>query len=256
MNSFAVVLPLTLGLVLVMLFLLEFGRRLGRRQLEATNGDPKAAALDSAVFALLGLLLAFTFSGAFARFDERRAQIVEEANTVGTAWLRLDLLPAASQPALRDLFRRYVDARLEIYRKLQDIEITRSDRQRSDALQSQIWSRALAACAEKEDNATTMLVVEALNAMFDITTTRAAAARMHPPLAVFLLLFALALASAFVAGHGMAAAPSPPWVHMLTFAGMIAASIYLVLDLEYPRAGIVRIDDFDQTLVEVRESIR
>jgi hypothetical protein len=255
MSYFVVAIPLTLGLMLGMVFLLEFGRRLGRRGLAASDGEPKTGTLDSAVFALLGLLLAFTFSSAAARFDARRAQIVEETNDLGTAWLRLDLLPASAQPALRDLFRRYVDSRLEIYAHLQDVEATQSELKRSSELQAKIWSLAVAACEEKKDVATTTLVIGALNTMFDITTTRAAAGRIHPPKVVFALLFVLALASAFVAGHGMATAPTPPWLHMLTFAGMIAASIYLVLDLEYPRAGFVRIDGFDLTLAELRQSM-
>lgn len=257
MSYFAIAIPLTLGLMLGMLFLLEFGRRLARRNAaasDAVTGAPTGT-LDSAVFALLGLLLAFTFSGAAGRFDARRAQIVEETNNLGTAWLRLDLLPADAQPALRDLFRRYVDSRLAIYSNLQNVEATTAELQHSNALQSEIWNQAVKACSKKQDPATTTLVVQALNAMFDITTTRAAAARMHPPLVVFALLFLLALASAFVAGHGMASAPSAPWLHMFTFAAMISASVYLVLDLEYPRAGFVRIDGFDQTLSDLRRSM-
>lgn len=254
MSYFAIAVPLTLGLMLGMLFLLEFGRRLARR--DSATGEAATGTLDSAVFALLGLLLAFTFSGALQRFDTRRAQIVEETNNIGTAWLRVDLLPADTQPALRDLFKRYVDSRLEIYSNLQDIEATSAEFQHSNALQSEIWNRAVAACNEKRDPAATTLVIDALNTMFDITTTRAAAARMHPPLVVFALLFLLALASAFVAGHGMASAATAPWLHMLTFAAMISASVYLVLDLEYPRAGFVRIDGFDQTLADLRRSMR
>ena len=70
--------------------------------------------------------------------------------------------------------------------------------------ESEIRKRAVVACGEKRDPATTTLVLGALNAMFDITTKRAAAARMHPPLVVFGLLFVLALASAFVAGTASA----------------------------------------------------
>lgn len=78
---------------------------------------------------------------------------------------------------------------------------------------------------------------------------------MRAPPVIFVLLFVLALASAFVAGHGTASASRAPWLHMLTFAAMIAAGVYLVLDLEYPRAGFVRIDGFDETLVNLRRSM-
>jgi hypothetical protein len=76
--------------------------------------------VEGSVFGLLGLLVAFTFSGASSRFDTRRHLIVEETNAIGTAYLRLDVLPSTVQPALRDSFRRYLDSRLAIYRKLPD----------------------------------------------------------------------------------------------------------------------------------------
>ena len=83
------------GLFIGMLCLLEVGRRVGQRRREADTEGARAGVgvIDGAVFALLGLLLAFTFSGAAARFDTRRHLIVEEANAIGTAYLRLDLLP-------------------------------------------------------------------------------------------------------------------------------------------------------------------
>ena len=76
--------------------------------------------MDGAVFAVLGLLIAFTFSGATARFDTRRQLIVEETNDIGTAYLRLAPLPADAQPPLRQAFRDYLAARIETYRRQQD----------------------------------------------------------------------------------------------------------------------------------------
>ena len=107
-----------------MILLLELGRRLGRRRQGRDEEGARAGlgAVEGAVFTLLGLLIAFTFSGAASRFDMRRQLIGQEANAIGTAWLRLDLLPAQAQPELRDLFRRYLDLRLAAYRKMPDVE--------------------------------------------------------------------------------------------------------------------------------------
>lgn len=113
-----------IGLFCGMLFLLEVGRRIGLKRIA---DDPEGAhkgtgAVEGAVFALLGLLIAFTFSGAASRFDDRRRLAAEEANTIGTAYLRIDLLPAESQQEMRELFRRYLDLRLETYRNAADLE--------------------------------------------------------------------------------------------------------------------------------------
>src|SRR5205809_1283443 len=108
----------TVGLFFGMLLFLEIGRRIGIRRMKEDSGTTGegVGAVDGAVFALLGLLIAFTFSGASSRFDTRRQLIVEETNDIGTAYLRLDLLPADVQPALRERFQRYFDSLLELYR--------------------------------------------------------------------------------------------------------------------------------------------
>lgn len=170
-----------LGMFLGMLALLETGRQLGLRRLAE---DPEAAragggAVEGAVFGLMALLIAFTFSGAASRFDVRRALVVEEANDIGTAWLRLDLLPVTAQPPLREKFRQYVDARLAFYARLPEAAAARSELTRSAALQTEIWKGAVAACRDSGSTTAPMLLLPALNQMFDITTTRTVAARTH-----------------------------------------------------------------------------
>ena len=100
------------GLFAGMLLFQELGRRIGARQLERDPSGARAGVgiLEGAVFGLLALLLAFTFSAAATRFDGRRQLISDEVNAIGTAWLRVDLLPAEPQPAIRDGFRRYLDS--------------------------------------------------------------------------------------------------------------------------------------------------
>ena len=258
MNALAASL-LALGLMLGMLVLLEIGRRIGNHRLA---NDPEGAragtgTVEGAVFALLGLLIAFTFSGAASRFDARRDLIVQETNAIGTAYLRLDLLPAGAQPALRDLFRRYVDSRLETYRKIPDVEAVRAELARSAALQGEIWTRVIAAGRlEDAPPSATMLLLPALNQMIDITTTRAMAAQTHPPLVIFAMLFGLGLASALLAGHGMAGGRSRNWLHMIGFAAVMAVAVYVILDIEFPRLGLIRVDAFDQALVELRASMK
>jgi hypothetical protein len=244
------------GLFVGLLVCLELGRRWGTRQLER---DPEGAragtgAVEGAVFALLGLLIAFTFSGAAERLDRRRLQIVDEANAIGTAWLRLDLLPAEAQPALRELFRHYVDSRLAAYRKLPDLDAAKAELDRSVVLQNQIWRGSVAAARSSPTPAATTVLLPALNAMIDIVTTRTATAYMHPPLAIYVLLFVLCLLGALFAGSAMAGGRTRKALHVFGFAAIMAASVYLILDLEFPRYGLIRIDAADQLLVDVRAS--
>jgi hypothetical protein len=238
--------------------LLETGRRLGVARLAA---DPEGAragvgAVEGSVFGLLGLLIAFTFSGAASRFDARRQLIVEETNHIGTAWLRLDLLAANEQPELRELFRRYIDSRLETYRRLPDVKASEVERARSAQLQQEIWQQAVRVSRDSGSQPTTVLLLPALNDMFDIVSTRAMATRMHPPPIVFVMLVALILAGATLVGYGMAGGKSRNWLHILGFAMVMTLTAYVIIDLEYPRFGLIRVDAADQMLTELRETMR
>ena len=107
-------------LIVAILLLMEAGRRFGIRW-RNINGETSlggSGTVEAAVFGLMGLLIAFTFYGAETRFETRRSLIVDEANAIATAYLRLDLLPENAQPELRENFREYVKSRLAIYQKI------------------------------------------------------------------------------------------------------------------------------------------
>ena len=250
---------LSATLLVGILAFLWLGRALGRRtlKLHGSAGVPGIGSLEAAVFGLLGLLIAFTFSGALSRFDQRRAQVVEEANAIGTAWLRIDLLPAAAQPALRQAMRDYVDARIATYRSLPDLRLAQVELGRSQALQSVIWGQTVAALRLPDARPVTeQLVVPAMNQMFDIMSTRIVATQMHPPMIIYVMLIALALASAVLAGYQSAAEKIHGRLHQIFFASVIAFTLYVILDIEYPRLGWIRIDAIDQVLVNVRAGMK
>jgi hypothetical protein len=238
-----------------MVALLETGRRLGTRN---ATLDPEAkglGAVDGAIFALLGLLLAFTFSGAAARFDTRRQLIVDETNMIGTAYLRLDLLPEPARLALQNQFRRYLDSRIASYQKLPDMAAVKLELAESTRLQGEIWSEVVRVTNALQYPPATSLLLSALNDMIDITTTRTLAAEMHPPLVVFLMLYGLCLTAALLAGYGMSPSNTRSWLHMCAFAAVLSAAVYVILDLEYPRLGLIRVDAFDHALVDLRQSM-
>lgn len=242
------------GLFLGMLLLFEAGRRIGKARLAR---DPDGAAkgsgpVEAAVYGLLGLLLAFSFSGAASRFEERRHLIAEEANAIGTAWLRIDLLPAPGQPPMRQLFTRYLNQRLQTYRMPDDPALDGSA-----SLQNDIWKQAVAASVQPGvPTQVSMLLLPALNDMFDVTTMRTVATENHPPAVVFLLLVGLSLVSSLVGGYVMAGSTVRNWFHMLLIATTMSLTLYVILDLEYPRQGLIRIDDADRPLIELQALMR
>jgi hypothetical protein len=248
---FLVAAVIFLGMILFQ----EAGRRIGASRLAQGRKTSGTGAMEGAVFALLGLLIAFTFSGAASRFDERRARIVEEANDIGTAYLRIDLLEQEDQPALRELFRAYLDSRIETYSNITDIDAAMATLTKSAKLQGEIWTRAVAACRRQRNPAATTLILSALNSMIDIMTTRSMSTQMHPPTIIFGLLFALSLGCALLAGYNMADAKGSNWAHMIGFAAIMAVTFYVIIDIEYPHLGLIRVDAFNEVLIALRATM-
>jgi hypothetical protein len=246
------------ALLVAILVFVEIGYRAGRarRSREPKAASAGAGAVEAAVFGLLGLILAFTFSGASDRLATRRAQIVQEANAIGTAYLRVDLLPASHQPPIRDLFRRYLERRVEVYEWFLDRQASTSALDAADRLQFEIWSRSTSACRAEPNPAVCTLVVQALNDMIDITTTRTMSAVTHVPWIILALLVTLSLLGALLTGFLMAAQGSRNVLHMSVFALAISATIYVVLDLEYPRAGLINLASMDRALVQLRDLMK
>jgi hypothetical protein len=245
------------SLFLGMLLLLEMGRRMAIRERKGSEKESGGvAAVEGSVFALFGLLLAFTFSGSLERFNQHRALIAEETNAIGTAYLRIDLLSKSAQPTLRELFGKYLDARLDVYRKLPDIEAAKAALTTSTHLQEEIWAQAVTASRLADSHPDSgKLLLPALNVMIDITTTREMAANLHPPAIIFILLFALGLGCSLLAGYGMATSRRS-WLHILGFTAITVITVVVILDIEYPRKGLFRADEYDQVLIDLRGQMK
>ena len=245
---------LFLGMVIVS----EVGRRLKIAQLASDPDDaPRSVTLaEGAVFALLGLIIAFTFSGAVTRFQDRRGLVTDEANAIGTAYLRLDLLSPDEQPEMRDLFRQYLDLRLSTYLTARPDAVTLAKLAETDAIQGEIWAKATTESLESGAHPDAgKLLLPALNDMFDIRTTRISVTQNHPPQIVYILLVALSLVSAFLVGYGISNSRNHAWLHIAIMAFIMALTFFTIIDLEYPRLGFIRADAADQLLIDLRESM-
>jgi hypothetical protein len=245
------------GLFVGVLVSLRVGWLLGRRRLQGEGQDSDAGQgpIEAAMFALMGLLIAFTFTSAASRFDNRRALLTQEVNAIGTAWLRLDLLPSERRASLQNLFRQYVDTRIALYEDLTDADAVAAGLDRSALLQTKIWEQLIAASEDERLSRLIVVLLPPANEMFDIAESRLLATRQHAPPAIFFMLALLVLVSALFAGHSMGKARAPSLLHTLAFAAIVSLATYLILDLEYPRLGLLRVDTFDQALVELRQSM-
>src|SRR5262245_61742030 len=133
------------GLLALILLSIEAGRRIGfRRWPKIPQRDRRVyPVIETSVFALMGLLVAFTFYGAASRFDNRRMLIAQEANAIGTAYLRIDLLPPDAQPQLREDFQNYLRSRLTVFEQFPHAGAVMAALDKSAGLQKQLWQHAV-----------------------------------------------------------------------------------------------------------------
>jgi hypothetical protein len=249
MNLVVVAVSLFVGLVVC----LEIGYRLGVRRVKTTpDAHEGFGAIEGAVFGLFGLLLSLSFFGAATRLDARRQILVNEANAIASAYMRVDLLPTAEQPEVRRLFRDYLDDRLRLSQDVDEV-VAASDMQDAARLQQAIWSRAIT--ANKEGVPGVPLLLTAVSQMIEIARAEAIAVQTHLPLVVFELLIAAALLSGLVAGFGVARGRRN-WLSVLVYALVVTLTLYVMIDMEFPRQGLIRIGAADQAMMNLRHSMQ
>lgn len=233
-----------------LLLAVEIGRRYGWRRGDRLRIDTQGATnLSAAIFALLGLFLAFCFSGAAERYDLRRQLIVNEVTAANTVSAGIDLAPPASQPALKAAMQRYLRARIASDRPVTSIDEAVHAQRQVNKAQTDLWRAAAAAYARPDaGDGVVDVLLPAVNSLNVATTNLTLSALMHPPSVIFYILIVLAWISAFLAGIGMADDKGRTWVHTLVFAAITATVIYVTIDIEFPRVGFIRIDGFEKAI--------
>jgi len=243
-------------IVLIVFIMMMISNWLGFRVKLYYNSIPglsldESPSAEGALLGLLALLLAFTFSMSSSRYELRKQIIVEEANDIGTAVLRADLYPDSIRNLFRADFKKYVDSRIAYYDVGFDEKKIQTALANSNEISSRIWKRAAALGQDPRNLALTNQMIPAVNAMIDIVTTRDAARNAHVPDVILFVLFLLLITGSFIVGYGRKGKRTD-WINILVFALMTALTVYLILDLDRPRRGIITLDTSEDKMVELR----
>lgn len=229
------------GLFAILLGGLEAGFRAGRRVGGDTNlAGGQVGAIQGAILGLLGLLLAFSFAAAGARFIERQDLIVAEANAIGTAYLRADLLDEPHRSELRAALKHYTEQRLEVSRTL-GYGRTHAALEEVPRLHARIWRAAMAGVAARP---TAMIgVLPPVNEVIDLHSTRVAAGMKRLPPIVMGLLIASSVLAVGVMGYGCGIGRERRAPLTSALALLIGAALWITIDLDHPRAGLIKLSD-------------
>lgn len=203
--------------------------------------------LQGAMLGLLALLLGFSFARVAERFSQRTKLIAEEANAIGTAWFRCDLLPEAQRLEARRLLLRYTEQRIAFY-DAPDRPTQQAAAAESEALQTRLW--ALAAGAANERPTVAEVLWPPFNRLFELHNTRMAAAQRHLPRMLLLLLLACSLVSVAAVGYGCGLAEQRNPVLTTALVFLVAGVLWAIIDMDHPRKGLIRAGQ--QPMLELR----
>jgi hypothetical protein len=236
-----------IGILLVLFISLEAGFRFGRGRGSDAGAGAQIGTVQGALLGLLGLLLGFSFAAAGARFIERQDLIVSEANAIGTAYLRADLLEEPFRGDLKRAIKQYLEHRVELTGRLRE-GFSAADAAEIERLHAQMWNAGIAGV--RNQPATMVGVLPPLNDVIDLHSTRLYAGMKHLPTIVMGLLVASSMLSVCVIGYGYGVGGHRRAALTMPLAIVIGVALWVTIDLDRPRAGLIQLND--QPLVSLK----
>jgi hypothetical protein len=240
----------------LLLLATEVGFRRGRviRSRLEDSAKSELGTLQGAMIGLLALLLAFSFAMAESRFNTRRQMVLEEANAIGTTYLRSKALAEPYRVKVVKLLQDYVASRLEDYATGAEQKTLDEVNNRTNQLQTQLWSPAMDAVSQDPHSIPLGLFISSLNEVFDLREKRDIATQNHVPEAVILLLFFVAILAMGIVGFGCGIGDWRNLSVTVTMSLIITLVILVIMDLDRPRRGFIQVSQ--QSMVNLQSSMK
>jgi|TARA_R110000772_G_scaffold148001_3_gene258550 hypothetical protein len=252
-SSVAIVVVLFVSIIV----LNEVGFRIGRFVQAHTDSEAKSltGSIQASILGLLALLLGFTFSMSMQRFDNRSMALIDEANAIGTAVLRVQLLPEEFRDEAGDLFQEYIGLRVDVGQ----LDLTRAGEReiyndRIGTLQNTLWTLAIAATEVDPRPVTMGAFISALNAVIDSQGKRNALLQMQVPEVVLLLLFTVFISSGGIMGYSAGLSGTRIFAPIVLVSILITLIVFIIIDLDRPKRGLIQVNQ--AALVELLSEAR
>lgn len=251
-NSLAIAVALFLAIIVFN----EIGFQMGRFVQKRTDNEVKSltGSIQASILGLLALLLGFTFSMSMQRFDSRSMALIEEANAIGTAVLRVELLPDQYKGPANGLFKDYIGLRVEV----SGVDLSRSDERskylrKTTRVQNELWALAIAATNDDPRPVTTGVFVKALNDLIDSYGKRNALLQMHVPEVVLVLLFLVFISSGGILGYSGGLSGVRVLAPIVLVSFLITLIVFIIIDLDRPKRGLIQVNQ--AAMIELQQSI-
>lgn len=236
-----------------MVLAIEIGYRIGRRKTKTVSETTRSQvnAIQASLLAILGLLLGFNISLSLQRYENRNQNVVHEANSLSTTYLRAEMLPLGQRSTSKALLREYLDARIRAsqislkFSEERDVLVTRSN-----GIQDELWENACVA-AKETGGSIVPLYIRSLNETIDSFATRDAALRRHVPEFVLWLLFGTFVMTGSVVGYASGLGDNRSAFATYALVTLIVMLLFVIIDLDRPRRGIIEVTQ--RSMFELQE---
>ncbi len=246
---------IAISLFITIIVFNEIGFRIGRFVQSRSDSEVKTltGSIQASILGLLALLLGFTFSMSMQRFDNRSMALIDEANAIGTAMLRVQLLPDKYKNEANEYFQRYVDLRVAIGQ----IDITkRAERKiynkKISDLQNNLWALAISATNDDPRPVTTGAFIKSLNDVIDIQGKRNALLQMQVPEVVLILLFVVFISSGGILGYSAGLSSKRVFAPIVLISLLITLIVFIIIDLDRPKRGLIQVQQ--GVMIELRDA--
>lgn len=228
------------------------GRAVGRLASSRTSDATQLGTIQASVLGLLALLLGFTFSLASYRYDGRRLLAIDEANALGTTYMRAQTLPEPYRSNLSRMLSRYIDLRLGTPQTINDPASSARVLRQTDRLQQEMWGQA-AEVARKQPTPVTAVFLTSLNESIDLFASRKAEYYARVPATILWIMSPIAVLALALVGYGFGLSGQRGILLVLLVSVMIAGVIVMIVDLDQPQRGPTRISQ--ETMLDLRSSL-
>jgi hypothetical protein len=237
--------------IVLSLACVEIGFRLQRYSKNALDSDTVTGSMTGSTLGLLAFMLAFTFSVASSRYDARRLLVVKEANVIGTAYLRIDLLEQPLRQRFKDIFREYVDVRIN---GATNMETLIPSLKKADELQNKLWAQTAAIGQAHPNYPIYGLFISSVNEVIDVAGERLAAFECsRVPSSVWIALFSVSALGMLGSGYYSGLSGKRNFSETLIMIVAFSTVVLVVVDLDRPFEGSIRTPQ--QPMLELRKAI-
>jgi len=230
---------IVISLFFSMLAAIWIGYKIG---LKKTKTDNKNSEISSSLLGLLALILGFTFAMAGSRYENRKNNLIDEANCIGTALLRSDIYPDSLKTEFKKDFKSYLNSRRDYYLLEHDEAKLTASLKQSAMASDKLWSRATFYAKDKNYFIQSNMMLPALNQMFDSASKSNMVLNSKVPETIVYLLLAFSIIISFFIGYNSGLEKKINTKFILGFCFLICIVILITLDLDRPRRGLIKLD--------------